>query len=97
MNSILLCCHNHFYISYTQIGLLLDLIGVFLLLKYGLPTQYREEGGILTGESPEEEEIRSRHNKKVKRFAHFALWLIVLGFIFQLIGSYSNFHIFNFN
>lgn len=77
----------------STIGLLFDIIGVLLLFKFGLPSKIIDSNQILsiqirTKDEQEAEEKRvNRHNKKVTFWAYCGLSLILLGFIFQLIGT----------
>lgn len=68
-------------------GLVLDIIGVLLLFQYGLPSKYKEEDVLSLGSSSEEEIERAKYNRKIKIGAYTGLSLILIGFIFQLIGT----------
>ncbi len=70
----------------NSIGLALDILGVILLFKFGLPSEFYTPPKLLLegGLSKEEEE----KNKKIKFWAHMGLTSLILGFVFQLIGNF---------
>ncbi len=71
----------------AQIGLILDMFGVLLLFRYGLPSKYKEDSeGIVLGETDIEKRIREKNNFKIKAFAYLGLSLIFLGFLFQFLS-----------
>jgi hypothetical protein len=71
---------------YSIIGLSLDIIGVIILFKYGLPSDLNKKGLYFrVAEGFDQNEI-----DKYKRFeiwSFIGLGLIIIGFIFQLIPS----------
>jgi len=76
----------------TQIGLLIDVIGVLILFEFGLPSKYKhiQEDEILgLNRRPEADiEKEKRKNKVVMRWAYLGLGCLLLGFLFQFIGSF---------
>lgn len=80
------------YMNYSQIGLLLDIAGVLVLFKYGLPSKVRPVGGLNLGESEEDKKERENLNSKIVIKARIGLTLLILGFVFQFYGSMPNGH-----
>ncbi len=76
------------YQFYSALGLILDIIGVLILFKYGLPSKIKEYGGgLLLEENFEEEKLRVSENKKITKRAYLGLSLLLAGFLFQFIGT----------
>lgn len=74
------------------IGLAFDMAGVILLFIYGLPSKVEQHGGgILLEESINDRSIREKSNKKIERMANFALFLIFIGFLFQVIVNATSY------
>lgn len=72
---------------YTQIGLVLDIVGVIILFEYGLPSKVKDtDGYLLLGDETDSSNIK-RKNKQVRFMAYLGLILILLGFIFQFIST----------
>lgn len=72
---------------YTQIGLVLDIVGVIILFEYGLPSKVKDtDGYLLLGDESDSNNIK-RKNKQVRFMAYLGLILILLGFIFQFIST----------
>jgi hypothetical protein len=61
--------------------------GVFLLFKYGLPSNVLEGTVLIIEEKQEEANKRSRINKKITIKSYIGLSLIGIGFLLQLIRS----------
>ncbi len=77
---------------WSTIGLIADMIGVYLLFKYGLPSKIEESSGSIgLEESVEAEKARKQRNKKIERWSYFGLLLIFTGFFFQIIGTNLSF------
>ena len=76
-------------INLNQAGQFLDIVGVLLLFKYGLPSEVKaEEGSVLSDYIPEDERTKVRlHNSKVRKRAYIGLGFVLLGFILQFFGS----------
>jgi hypothetical protein len=76
--------------NYSQIGLILDITGVLILFQYGLPSKYRPDSeNIVLGESDEERFKREKANYKIKFMSRTGLVFLIVGFLFQFIGSSS--------
>ena len=73
----------------SSTGLILDIAGVALLFKYGLPADVRETGGtvILWGGGKSNEEARTEH-RHYKRMSRIGLGCLVVGFLLQLISNF---------
>ena len=69
----------------TTFGLALDILGSILLLFFGIPPKIDPEGHVhLITEEIDQEEVKK--GKKFKVISSFAISLLILGFIGQLIG-----------
>ncbi len=69
-----------------SIGLILDIVGAFLIYKYGLPEEVSRTGSVslvLEQEDIEEKEKGKRYDCLSK----IGFSLLILGFVFQLISS----------
>jgi hypothetical protein len=74
--------------TFTIIGLIFDIIGVFMLFLYGLPSRIEPSGDLLGLEESTDEELkREKKNRRIKILAFIGLSFIFLGFIFQLLGE----------
>jgi hypothetical protein len=74
------------YLEVNSIGLALDIAGVLVLFKYGLPSKVREGGVqhlLLEGTDNEQALLFTRY----QRFARCGLGLLVLGFALQIISN----------
>jgi hypothetical protein len=71
----------------STIGLVLDLVGVLLLFKYGLPSDISKDGVTTLS-------IGTTNNKEIKKWKKYNLWskiglgFIFIGFILQIISNY---------
>jgi len=71
----------------NSLGLILDIIGALLLLKYGIPNKIDPEGHInLILE--QEDEAEKEKAKVYKKWSDRAVRLIVLGFVVQLVSNF---------
>jgi len=71
----------------NSLGLILDIIGVVLLFKYGLPEEVSRKGtGALLLEGNDPSEIAKA--KSYDRTAQTALALLVTGFALQIISNH---------
>jgi hypothetical protein len=71
----------------NSIGLVMDVVGVFLLFKFGLPEDVRRKGqGYLLLEETDQIEIAKA--KRYDCWARIALLLVVLGFMTQLVSNF---------
>ncbi len=69
------------------VGLIIDIIGSLLLLKFGLPNRIDPGGHIhLIAEQVDKNEIRKA--KVYKKWSSFSILLLILGFIMQLISNF---------
>jgi hypothetical protein len=72
---------------WTTVGLLLSLIGVLLLFRYGMPYRVRTGGSsiyISSSSDPREAALERRYHK----LGWLGLVLIVIGTICQIVGAY---------
>ncbi|NIK93642.1 hypothetical protein GZ212_15890 [Mangrovimonas sp. CR14] len=70
----------------NSIGLIFDIIGVIMLFKYGLPADVSKDGYIgLAIQETNYEDIRKW--KKYNFWSRFALVLLILGFMLQIISN----------
>jgi hypothetical protein len=72
---------------FSSVGLILDIIGVLLLFKYGLPSKVSSAPIRVLEESTMEEQQRIIKNRKIRFRANFGLSLIIFGFILQFVGT----------
>lgn len=71
----------------NSVGLVMDVVGVLLLFKFGLPEDVRRNGeGYLILEETDQSEIAKA--KRYDFWARIALGLVVLGFVAQLISNF---------
>ncbi|MCS6101292.1 hypothetical protein [Shewanella baltica] len=80
----------------NSMGLVFNILGVILIFFFGLPQPSHDEGVSLgfgeatvfeDGTSVKEINAKTKKRKDIYRgFAYFALSLILLGFIFQLLS-----------
>lgn len=75
----------------TQVGLLLNVLGTIALFFFGLPSPIIDVSNIDTldtGTTPEAEKNKIRSKNALNKFASYVgLFLILIGFGFQLFGS----------
>jgi hypothetical protein len=70
----------------SSIGLIADIIGCLIIYKFGLPENVNKNGHInLILEQTNDNEIEKF--KSYKRLSNVGLTLLLIGFIFQLIGN----------
>jgi hypothetical protein len=70
----------------TSFGLVLDIIAVTILFFYGLPSPVKTKK-YMEEKEPDENTPEGQFNKKVRKLARLGLFILLVGFIFQLIGS----------
>ena len=84
MSAALLCAD--YLIAF---GLVLDIVGVGLLYRYGLPSDVHPHGGTIIlwagGKTDAEAQAEYRH---YKRWSRIGLGFILAGFIVMLIGNF---------
>ena len=73
--------------SVNSLGLILDIFGVILIWRFGLPEQVnrRGESALLLEQTDESEKAKAARYDKWSRCG---LWLILGGFFLQLIGNW---------
>lgn len=76
-------------IDLTSIGLCLDILGVILLWKFGLPPRV-DRTGAQHYIRPKRDEAEIKKGKLFDQISHFAVGIIVLGFILQLISRVAS-------
>ena len=70
----------------NNIGLLLDIGGVFIIYKFGLPDNVNREGkSVLIIENVDPEEIKK--GKKYDNMAAVGILLLIVGFALQIIHN----------
>ncbi len=78
--------------TYTQAGLILDILGVSFIFIYGLPSRILDpcEKDTLSAGPLQRKEIekRKKENRRINIFAYVGLILVFLGFILQLVGTF---------
>lgn len=73
---------------FNIVGLILDIIGVLMLFKYGIPPEVSKDGSFaITINIPGETEIAKAKGKKYTRLSNLALTLLFLGFFIQLVAN----------
>jgi hypothetical protein len=79
-------------VVYSQIGLMLNMLGVCLVIIYGLPSRlinpYEQDMMSIGPLQKEQIERQKRNNRKINFFSYVGLTLIFFGFIFQFIGTF---------
>ena len=73
-------------------GLILDILGILFLYKYGLPSEVQEprEGQIILypGLTPHEKKSQEKVFSYYRRMSRYGLFLILVGFVLLLIGNF---------
>ena len=69
-------------------GLVLDIGGVVLLFIYGLPSEVNKSGGVIIEWPDPNSEQEQRKWKSYKRRSHWGLFLLVFGFLLQLVSNW---------
>ena len=71
----------------NSFGLILDIVGALLLIRFGIPPKIDREGHIhLILEQMDQDEIHKA--KRYDCWSSFAILLMVVGFILQLISNF---------
>lgn len=73
----------------SPLGLIFDIIGAFLIFKYGLPEEISRSGSsymVNDDHSPDEKTLAAKYDKLSK----IGFSLLIAGFILQLIPSIFN-------
>ena len=63
-------------------GLALDIVGVVVRYRYGLPSRYPEPDYLALHCEPDQ-----RARKRFKWLSRTGIWLLVAGFALQLVGT----------
>ena len=67
-------------------GLLLDILGVLILFKFGLPSKVHTPSKLLLeGDITEKQK---NDNKKTEKWAYSGLLLLIIGFALQLASNF---------
>lgn len=74
--------------NYSQIGLILDIIGVLILFVFGLPSKFKDGTEQFKFPKNDYNDYREKYNKAIKFMAQLGLLFLIAGFILQFIGSY---------
>jgi len=71
----------------SSAGLVLDIIGVWLLWRFGLPAEVSRRGAtyLVTTQVNQDEIAKA---KRYERWSWIALGTLTLGFLMQIIGNY---------
>ena len=71
----------------NSVGLFLDIVGVFLLFRYGLPENVSQTGeSFFSLADTNEEEVKKW--KRYKKLSYSALVFLVVGFVLQLVSNW---------
>ena len=71
----------------NSIGLILDILGVIILFKFGLPSNINKNGSVgMAFIKKDESEIKKW--KLYNFWSRFGLIIILLGFICQIVSNY---------
>ena len=70
----------------ASLGLILDIFGVVILFIYGLPSKFHEPPKLLLEQDLNKKEIFE--NVKIQYWARIGLTLLIIGFLFQLVGQW---------
>ena len=74
-------------ITLNTLGLILDIIGVIILFKFGLPADVSKEGHIGMA-------FQGTNTDDIKKYKKFDIWsriglgLLILGFLLQIVSNY---------
>lgn len=73
--------------SINSLGLILDIIGVVILFKFGLPSEVSKEGEqLIAADKPKESQLNKY--RKYEFWSRFGLALLIVGFLCQLVSNY---------
>ncbi|MCY3547049.1 MAG: hypothetical protein OXH49_09215 [Gemmatimonadetes bacterium] len=71
---------------FSTVGLILDIFGVVLLFRFGLPPDVSRDGTVRLVLGADEREARK--GKRYERLSWAALGLIITGFTLQIVGTW---------
>lgn len=72
----------------NSLGLILDIVGAFLLFLYGLPSAASDGDSYGVEESPDEQKSREKKNAFITKMARLGLGLLICGFLLQFIATW---------
>ena len=76
----------------NSVGLALDIVGVVLLYKFGLPSKAEHPDEpvhfVLAGPSPDERLPREKKWNRYSFWSHCGLILLIVGFVLQLVSNH---------
>ena len=82
-----LTLNNPAFLLVNSAGLVLDIAGIGLLFWFGLPAMMSESGEVrIVGTHVGLEEIRER--RRYRRWSRVGLFLIILGFLSQILSNF---------
>lgn len=70
-------------------GLALDIVGVLLLYRFGLPSRYPESDHLALHTNEGDRIQRTRRRRWFRRFSHLGISLLAFGFFLQFLGTLS--------
>lgn len=71
----------------NSIGLFLDIIGVIILWRFGLPETINRKGySYMVREEIDEEQIK--RVKKYDKYSFVGLCILITGFVFQIVSNF---------
>jgi len=73
----------------NSLGLLMGIVGTFLLYKFGLP-EHIDRNGHIHLILEQDDELERAKAKKYDNLSRLALILLFMGFSFQLISNFIN-------
>lgn len=73
------------YFTFNNIGLTLDIIGAIIIYRYGLPSAETRSNHAVAYSDPTPKEIRDV--KITKILSPLGIILLIVGFVFQLLGN----------
>jgi hypothetical protein len=80
--------YSHFSVIINSLGLVLDIVGAFLIWKYGLPSSTIGRRGHRTLLICKIDEAETDKAKEYDRNSHFGISFLVIGFILQLVSNF---------
>lgn len=74
----------------NSLGLALDIAGVVLLYRFGLPADVHEGGGMqVLWPAGEDQARNARRYRRTRTLSRFGLALLVAGFGLQIVGNHA--------
>lgn len=78
------------YQSLTISGLILDIIGVWMLFRFGLPNRYPEKGVRIVWRGEGDDEAVSQEQRRYRMCSYSGLLSLGIGFGLQIAGTLFN-------